>query len=104
MMQLVRNPKLLIIFRIVQHSIVDILFLQFVYNLNLVEIDHGPIGSTTRDICDHISLDADAHLDELLEERDAEVDAGLAEGFLQHTEILVDAHVALLYFVEAGEH
>lgn len=101
MMDLVGDPKPLVLLRVVEHSLIDVLFFEFVDHLYLVEVDQCAVGGAAGNAGDHIGLDAHLHLDELFIHGDSEVETGFAEGGLEDSESFVDAHVALLDFVEA---
>lgn len=75
MVEFISNPKLLIVFCIIKNGIIDILLLQFIDNLNLIEVDHGSVRSTAGNVADNICLDADAHFDKLLHERNPEMNS-----------------------------
>lgn len=103
MMYLIRDPKSLVLLSVVQYRLIDVLLLEFVDDLDLVEVNQCAVGSSAGYACYDVSLDANLHFDELFIHGDSEVKTGLAERRLEHSEFLVDSHVALLDFVEAAE-
>lgn len=98
--QLVSNPKLLVVFSVVEDSVIDILFFEAIDDFYFVEINEGAVGCATRNVFDNISLYADLHFYEILKERYSEMKAGLTEPYLQNPQPLVDSHIALLYLVK----
>jgi hypothetical protein len=100
MVEFIGDPKLFIVLGVVEDCLVYVFLSEFVDDLNAVEIDQSAVGCAARNVFDQISLDADLHLDEILEEGNAEMEAGLTESRLQHSQSLVDAHVALLNLVK----
>lgn len=103
MMYFVRNPIFLILFSVVQHSLIHELFSQFIDHLHFVEVDQCAIRSAAGDVADDISAYAGLHLYELLVEGNSEMGAWLAESGLQHSEFLIDTHVAFLNLMIACE-
>lgn len=83
MMDLVRYPKTLVLLRVVQHSLIHVLFFEFVDHLYLVEVDQCSVGGTAGNAGHHIGLDTHLHLDEFFVHGDSKVEAGLTEGGLQ---------------------
>lgn len=77
MMQLVSYPELLIVLRVVKHSLIYMGLLQFVHHFHLIEVDQCSIRCPAWDVRHHIRLDADFHLDELFVEWNAEVEPRL---------------------------
>lgn len=104
MMQLVGDPKLLVVLSIVEHCLVNCLLAQFVDHLHLVEVYQRAIGGAAGNVGDGVSLDADLHLDELFIEGNAEVETRLAESRLQYAQRLVDANITFFNLVEAAQH
>lgn len=77
MMQFVRYPKFFIVFSIVKHSLINVLFFKFIDYLNFVKVDHCTIRGTTRDISNNIGLNTDTHLNKFLKEGYPEMNARL---------------------------
>jgi hypothetical protein len=75
MVEFISNPKFFIVFCIIENGIIDILLLQFIDNLNLIEVDHGSVRSTAGNVGDNICLDTNTHFDKLLHERNTEMNS-----------------------------
>ena len=80
--QFVSDPEALIVLSVVKYSLIDILFPKLVYYLHLIEVNQCSVRCATRNVLDHVSLDAHFHLDEVLIERNPEMEAGTAESGL----------------------
>ena len=104
MMNFVGDPKLLIVFCVIEDSLIDKLLSKFVHNFNSVKIDKSAVGSTTWNIIDGICLNGDFHFDEFFDERQLEVETWLSELFLQDSKLFVDANIAFFDLMESNEH
>ena len=75
MVQFISNPELLIAFSVVEYSIIYHILPKSIYNFHFVEVDHSSIRCAARNVCNDICLDKDTHFNELLVERDTEMNA-----------------------------
>ena len=104
MVNFIGNPELFIVFGVIEDGLIDKLLSKFVDDFDSVKIDKGTIRSTTWNVVDSISLNADFHFDELFNERQFEVESGLSECFLKHSKLCVDSNITFLDLMEPKKH
>ena len=104
MVNFIGNPELFIVFGVIEDGLIDKLLSKFVDDFDSVKIDKGTIRSTTWNVVDSISLNADFHFDELFNERQFEVESGLSECFLKHSKLFVDSNITFLDLMEPKKH
>lgn len=81
----VSDPELLVVFGVVQDSLIHIIFFEFVHNFNFIEVDKCSVWCSAWNIRNYIGLDTDFHFDELFIERDSEMESWLSQSFLKDT-------------------
>jgi hypothetical protein len=104
MMNFVGDPKLLIVFCVIEDGLIDKLLSKFVHNFDSVKIDKSAVGSTTWNIIDGIGLNGDLHFDEFFNERQLEVETWFSELLLQDSKLFVNANIAFFDLMESNEH
>jgi hypothetical protein len=74
MMDFVGDPKLFVVFCVIENGLINKLLSKFVDDFDSVKIYKGAVRSTTGDVINSIGLDANFHLNKFFDERQFKVE------------------------------
>mmetsp|Transcript_11696 Transcript_11696/g.35688 ORF Transcript_11696/g.35688 Transcript_11696/m.35688 type:complete len:279 (-) Transcript_11696:32-868(-) len=101
-MDLIKDPRLIIVYAILFHGFPSLIFSQLIHTFNFIKAQHHTIGGATRNTCYHISLQCHLYFCDTSDGK-LQVVAGLSETRKQSTSSPVHAHISLTNLMNTGE-